>query len=151
MFWCMGDICIFCRNSSPICMVWRRSRWGVVVCLLWWEAKPSQVFCFFNESAQLWTDCFAAVRSICQPDQRRHSISAAVRHWSASDSFWLLGRANRMGQAGPAFISVTQHQATFAFRLNPRWWCLLPNPMDQYFNSVCGRICGIGRLQLALR
>ena len=56
-----------------------------------------------------------------------------------------------MGQAGPAFISVTQHQTTFAFRLNPWWWCLLPNPMDQYFNSVCSQICGIGRLQLALR
>ncbi|MDD9882761.1 MAG: hypothetical protein OXU84_09590, partial [Cyanobacteria bacterium MAG STY4_bin_9] len=28
----------------------------------------------------LFLNCFSAVRSICQPDQRRHSISAAVRH-----------------------------------------------------------------------
>jgi len=36
--------------------------------------------------AHFLLNCFRAVRSICQPDQRLHSISAAVRCWSASDS-----------------------------------------------------------------
>lgn len=30
--------------------------------------------------AHLVLNCLVAVRSICHPDQRRHSISAAVRH-----------------------------------------------------------------------
>ena len=30
--------------------------------------------------AHFFLSCLAAVRSICHPDQRRHSISAAVRH-----------------------------------------------------------------------
>ena len=53
-----------------------------------------------------------------------------------SDSSWLFVVPNLMGQAGLAFMKISRRGSTLTCRLIPRWFCLIPNPFDRYFDSV---------------
>ena len=45
----------------------------------------------------------------------------------------------------------SQVDLTTSLRTHPSWFAMLPNQIDKYLNSACRSICGLGRLQLALR
>ena len=64
---------------------------------------------------------------------------------------WIVPGAKADGARRTSVHLELRSDSTLSCRLNGWWLCLLPNQIDQYFNSACRPICRFGRHQPALR